>query len=382
MWQTKKTGMPPDPSDESALPSYAQIHSSPVSAPSRMASVSPSHYADPRMRFATDPAAALGYNGGPPPDYPQRSPAMGYSTVNGSTPIVARSPSVSGYAPYAPYTMDGSSPDDSWQQQGMHPATDQQTVDGSQSPSYVESPTLTSSELGYSNQYGVVEDAKMANGTPYMYPASRSISPASTPTSTSSTSLAPAPYGFAFPEHPDFSYRRTMGPRELTLHGGTADIPIAGSVGDALRYRLATRSNTMPNPNPNPNTVPAPYSRVDNSSNDRESDESESAASHHDPTTLVRQRRSTAPAGTTSARTSRSPSPAPPISGTLAVIKAQAFGALRRSRGRSRRSSEGAAKAAVEALSARGLALGINLPANTNPNKRPRLDDDKDDMLS
>lgn len=360
--------MPPDPTDDSALPSYAQIHSSPVAAPSRMSSVSPTHY-DTRMRFPGDTSSSLnGYHGGPPPDYPQRSPALDYPNVNGSGPIITRPPSVTGYAPYAPYAMEGSSPaDESWQQSGIQAPGDHPAVDGSQSPSYVESPTLTASDISYPHQYGgVVDDAKLANGTPYMYPNSRSISPASTPTSTSSTSLAPAPYQFNFAENsviPD--YRRPMGPRELTLHGGTADIPIAGSVGDALRYRLAaTRANSMPNPN----LAPAPYSRAENTSDERGSDGSDSMSQKDGPP------RPTA----SSSRTSRSPSPTPHISGTLAVIKAQAFGALRRSRGRTRRSSEGAAKAAIDALSARGLGLGINLGNNSNPNKRPRHEDDED----
>lgn len=374
LWQTKKTGMPPDPTDDAVLPSYAQIHSSPVSVPSRMASVSPTHY-DPRIRFPGDPSSSLsGYNGGPPPEYPQRSPALDYPNVNGNGSVITRPPSVTGYTPYPPYALEGSSPaDESWQQPGLQGQADHPTIDGSQSPTaYAASPTLTSSDAPYPNQYGgVVDDAKMANGTPYMYPDSRSISPASTPTSTSSTSLAPAPYQFNFPENsviPDF--RRPIGARELTLRGGTADIPIAGSVGDNLRYRLAaaTRANTMPNPN----LVPAPYSRADNTSDDRGSDGSDSVSNQDG-----RPRRSTV-ATTSSSRTSRSPSPSSHISGTLAVIKAQAFGALRRSRGRARRSSEGAAKAAVDALSARGLGLGINLGTNANPNKRPRRDDDED----
>ena len=72
---------------------------------------------------------------------------------------------------------------------------------------------------------------------------------------------------------------------------------------------------------------------------------------------------------------SRSPSPTgPPICSTLAVIKAQAFGALRRTRTRQKKGSEGAAKAAMEALEARGIGIGMN-----KSNKRPRLEHDDDD---
>ena len=65
---------------------------------------------------------------------------------------------------------------------------------------------------------------------------------------------------------------------------------------------------------------------------------------------------------------SRSPSPiGPHICSTLVVTKAQAFGALRRTRTRQQRGSEGATKAAMEALEARGIGIGM---------ARPRLEDD------
>ncbi|KAK7694638.1 hypothetical protein QCA50_001825 [Cerrena zonata] len=153
-----------------------------------------------------------------------------------------------------------------------------------------------------------------------------------------------------------------MGP-ELTLHGGTANIPVAGPSGESLRYRIGTRGGP-------PGSTITPYSRTENGSHERESDDGEPAPYHY--TTRARHRHSA-----TTSRTSRSPSPgSPQICGTLAVIKAQAFGALRRTRTRSKRSSEGAAKAAVEALEARGIGLGINPSA-----KRPRLNHgDSSDM--
>ena len=73
---------------------------------------------------------------------------------------------------------------------------------------------------------------------------------------------------------------------------------------------------------------------------------------------------------------SRSTSPGPsPISCTVAVIKAQAFGALRRTRARTKKASEGAAKVAMDVLEARGIEIG-SVPAGS---KRPRLDDDVDE---
>jgi len=70
---------------------------------------------------------------------------------------------------------------------------------------------------------------------------------------------------------------------------------------------------------------------------------------------------------------SRSPSPVPAaISCTVAVIKAQAFGALRRTRARTKKTSEGAAKVAMDVLEARGIEIG-SVPAGS---KRPRMDDE------
>ena len=66
----------------------------------------------------------------------------------------------------------------------------------------------------------------------------------------------------------------------------------------------------------------------------------------------------------------RSPSPTgPPVYSTLPAIKARAFGALRRTRTRQKKGSEGATKVATDALEARGIGIGM---------ARPRLEDDSD----
>ena len=59
------------------------------------------------------------------------------------------------------------------------------------------------------------------------------------------------------------------------------------------------------------------------------------------------------------------------------MIKAQAFDALLRTRGRSKKTSEGAAnlKAAVKALAARGVGI-----VAANPARRPRLHDSDGDL--
>lgn len=375
LWQARSTGMPPDPTDDAALPSYAQLHhSSPMHTPSRLASVSPTtvgHYQDPRLHYTADPSASMApqqYHGATATEFMQRSPALGFAPADSAVAGPSRAQSVDpqripNYTTYTSYATEGSSPEENWPQHGLpNSVGDRNNMDGSPSPTYVESPSLTSSELAYTSHSTAGDDQKISlngvNQSPYMYTASRSTSPASTPTSTSSMSLAAAPYQFTFPEgspiqdRPEFAAHRRSNPYfnlrtpGLTLHGGTADIPIAGTVGDAMRYRMTPRANTMPT------GVLPPYSHIDQTPQDRESDEDDSQ-----PGARSRPRRSTVP-GALPSRSSQSPSPPPPISGTLAVIKAQAFGALRRTRGRNRRSSEGAAKLSVEALSARGIAVG------------------------
>lgn len=188
-------------------------------------------------------------------------------------------------------------------------------------------------------------------------------------------------YGYAessvLQERPEIHFRKHSahhGPTELTLHGGTADLAFASTPGDALRIRLGSRN--MPTlPHDRSSILPPfpSFPRTDTMPHAREEEKPEPSEPYH-YATRTRPRR-----GTDASRGgSRSPSPGPPpISGTLAVIKAQAFGALRRTRTRTKRTSDGAAKAAVEALEARGIGMGIaNGPP---PAKRPRLQHESND---
>ncbi|KAL6310000.1 hypothetical protein BKA93DRAFT_876490 [Sparassis latifolia] len=393
-WQ----GRAPDPGGDQGddfppAPPYS-VHPPPSAVATSMNTGHVGHYADDSMRYpsGSDHPTSLGggsYHGNGQ-DYPQRSPALGFAgSVDTDTSGEGRSQHMDShrmtrYDQY-PYPLDGSSREGAWAQASGHggpAANDAGALDSgssSHSPTFVESPILTSSELAYPNRFSLVEDQKVpltSLNSSYMFPMSRSISPAaSTPTSTSSTSLAPAPFQFTFPEgslvqdRPEFNFRRHTHAPELTLHGGTADIPIAAPGGDAVRYRLGGRTNTAPD-RPIAQTL-SPYSRAENGSGGRESDESESPSYTYST-------RSRARSTISSARASRSPSPGPPpICGTLAVIKAQAFGALRRTRTRSKKSSEGAAKAAVEALEARGIGMGV---AVGSASKRARLYIDDSDM--
>jgi hypothetical protein len=66
-----------------------------------------------------------------------------------------------------------------------------------------------------------------------------------------------------------------------------------------------------------------------------------------------------------------------PASNTLAVIKAQAFGALRRNRVHKKKGNGYATKVALDALEARGLGLGLQ---PTHALSSSRYDDRGDDM--
>ncbi|KIO23928.1 hypothetical protein M407DRAFT_26629 [Tulasnella calospora MUT 4182] len=83
-----------------------------------------------------------------------------------------------------------------------------------------------------------------------------------------------------------------------------------------------------------------------------------------------------APGGRTSAKSSRSNSDAAAaMSNTLAVIKAQAFGNVRKTRARAKKhpASGDAAKAALEILEARGLGLGLDISGGVKRRKRGEL---------
>ncbi|KAG6911952.1 hypothetical protein DXG01_000200 [Tephrocybe rancida] len=240
----------------------------------------------------------------------------------------------------------------------------------SHSPSFMGSPTLNSADMSFGGRFPP-EDQKMSlsslDAAPYAFPSSRSISPSTTPSSTS-TSLTPFQFTFSESDNgqdrPDHDYRRHSHPHgaEVTLHGGTADVSLVGPASDTVRYRLANRREPGPSERPLLPILP----HMSGSENDHGS--SDGDTSYHSRPHIRRRM---------SHSQSRSPSPTPPIlSGTLAVIKAQAFGALRRTRARTKRSSEGAAKVAMNVLEARGIGMPSS-PGTPNL-KRQRLDDEID----
>lgn len=237
------------------------------------------------------------------------------------------------------------------------------------------SPTLTSPDI-YVNRSFEEQKTQLNHleTTPYVFPSSRSISPtSSTPPSSSSTSLT-SPFQFNFQDgqiaqdRAEFDYRRqTTHGTDLTLHGGTADISLPGAASDGVRYRLGPRRANSGPERSLMHALPQFSGSEHSSQHERGSSEGEITSYSQMPKHRPRRGRS---------RDSRSPSPnAPPISGTLAVIKAQAFGALRRTRTRTKKTSDGAAKVAMEVLEARGIGMGVAAGS-----KRPRLHHDDSDM--
>jgi hypothetical protein len=193
---------------------------------------------------------------------------------------------------------------------------------------------------------------------------SRSLSPTSTPTSSSSTSIPSASYPYTFPDSAltQDNFRRNSHGTEMTLHGGTADLSVAPGT-DGIRYRLGSRQPMSMSDRPMlPLTRPG---SANESQHERGSSDGDSASYS---SSRLRSRRSIA------LRSSRSPSPAAPaLSCTVAVIKAQAFGALRRTRTRTKKSTETATRVAHDVLEARGIGV---------VHRRRTSDDDEFDLTS
>ncbi|KAK2461901.1 hypothetical protein APHAL10511_006364 [Amanita phalloides] len=292
--------------------------------------------------------------------------SLPYSAANeiADEPLNTRLPKYHGYSYALPSSRDGTwTPTLAQNANGDITQNNQST----HSPPFGESPSLASSDMPYVPRFP--EDQKLPlsglETAPLVFPNSRSLSPTSTPGSASTTSLT-SPFQFTFPENSvgqdrtNFDYRRHSHAGDMSLHGGTADITLNNV--DAARYRLGT--SRRPTSGMDRSLLSGlPLLADTRSPRDRiNGDESCTLYS----SSRLRNRRS---AG--ASRSSRSPSPnPPPLSGTLAVIKAQAFGALRRTRARTKKTSEGAAKVAMDVLEARGIGMGV-----TTGTKRPRLDD-------
>lgn len=412
LWQAKKTGQVPDADDLPPLPaSFVTTPTHPHPHPHPQANVMANRlhvsqgggaYSDDSIGYQTGEDSTSMCNGNYPPAPshafpPGHSPSLPYSGVDnehfssGGGPHAlanSRASKFGQYPPPPPYPVQTLHRDATW----SHNLPQSSSSSGACDPTSVHlvvpdlnstgSPTLTSPDM-YVNRSFVDEQQKtslnhnhLENTTPYLFPGSRSISPStSTPPSSSSTSLT-SPFQFAFgdgsgmpQDRGEFDYRRhsTAHGAEVTLHGGTADVSLATAGSEGVRYRIGLRRANSGPERPLLPGLPNFSGSENGSSSHHERGSSEGESGSYTPHTKLRPRRGLE-------RGSRSPSPSgPPISGTLAVIKAQAFGALRRTRTRTKKSSEGAAKVAMEVLEARGIGMGV-----MTGTKRPRLQHDHD----
>ncbi|KAF7969344.1 hypothetical protein HWV62_27675 [Athelia sp. TMB] len=387
--QAKRSGQGSDPDDIPPLPaSYSPNHTHQSVAPSHLSSTHANQFGDDNMSYRTDGSICSPYNSTGTNQTYSNTSSLPYPGANDQISGDNVSHQMNGQRTAGKYgyvypLQTGSNREGWTNGNHAHVASN----GSSHSPVYTSSPTiasptltsptLTSSEMSYAHRYPM-EDHKVPlthnlEGATYVFPNSRSLSPtSSTPPSSSSTSMSSS-FQFNFSEgnvpheRSDYDYRRHHGP-DVAMHGPAGpDISLAGPGSDALRYRMAAGAR-RPAPESERAALPSlpAFSGSENGSQHDRSSEGESG-----PYAQRRERRDT---GTSS----RSPSPgAPPISGTLAVIKAQAFGALRRTRTRQKKGGDGASRAAMEALESRGLGMGLNVPVG---NKRQRLDDDDGDL--
>ncbi|KAG6842196.1 hypothetical protein C0991_000166 [Blastosporella zonata] len=358
LYQTKKSDQGANECDDSPLPpSFLSPHNSMASMPmNQYSGGGPGYRMSDDVSICHSPYASYSHHS--PLSYPAVEADIPSEVLSNSASHRGSKYSSFSYVPSVAREAQWPSPiaqtSSSGPNSGAH---------SSHSPSFIGSPTLTSTDMSFGGRFPP-EDQKVPlsslDTAPYAFPSSRSISPSTTP-SSSSTSLTP--FQFTFPDNGDRSdhdYRRHSHPHgaEVTLHGGTADVSLVGPASDAVRYRLGNRKDLGPSERPVLPLLPP----MSGSENDQGSSDGDAPYSH------IRRRMSHS--------RSRSPSPAPPVlSGTLAVIKAQAFGALRRTRARTKRSSEGAAKVAMNVLEARGIGMASSPTATPNL-KRQRLDDE------
>ncbi|KAJ7706159.1 hypothetical protein B0H17DRAFT_1035964 [Mycena rosella] len=334
-------------------------------------------------RSHDDPSICSGqYSGGPNHGGYSHSPSMPYSAdVSSENSPQSLTHRGAKYGPYS-YSVHGSHRDHSWSQNmgqtapsGGDPAGPPPSAH-SNSPNFSEAPTLTSDlSAPFANRFG--EDHKIPvnnlDSAPYVFPGSRSISPTSTTPSSSSAPMT-SPFQFTFPdgavphERAEFDYRRNSNPRsDVSLHGASAEVSLSGPGSDAVRYRLGTRRADSGADRPSLPILPPLAINDNGSQQDRGSSDGDSNSYTHP---RLRSRRDSV---ISPPSRSTSPSAAPPLSGTLAVIKAQAFGALRRTRARTKKTSDGAARTALDVLEARGIEMGVS-----SGSKRQRTEESDD----
>lgn len=378
LWQSRKSG-----ETDSELPPLPQ----PI-LNGHMASSQLHPYGAESMAYRSHEDSSMcggQYNPGPGSGGYNHSPSMPYASDVSSESSPQSLHRGGKYGAYSYSAVHAAHRDHSWSQNiGHNPSPGGEpgpppSAHSSDSPTFSESPTLTASSdlsVPFPNRFG--EDHKVPvnnlDTAPYVFPTSRSISPTSTTPSSSSASLT-SPFQFTFPDgavahdRAEFDYRRNSNPRsDVSLHGGSPEVSLSGPGSDAVRYRLGTRRADSGADRPMLPILP-PLSMSDNGSQqDRGSSDGDSASYAHHPRLRPRRDSVISPPSR-----STSPSAVPTLSGTLAVIKAQAFGALRRTRARTKKPSDGATRTALDVLEARGIEMGVS-----SGSKRQRTDESDD----
>ena len=377
---------PPPPPSFSAIPQSASSSGSIVSStnhPSTVAYPNPQENLDPRLQYSahTDSPVSIGanaYHDGSGSAYGDRSPSVPFVTHDGDPVGVNGRPidphRVQKLSPYPVFVSPNTAREPAWGGVGQSTSSvNDQHENGTatHSPAYMPSPTVTSAEMQYGPRYAM-DMAKNVlpsiDTAPYVF-TDRSISPAGSSPHTSQASVSsqfPFVYTGDGQERNDGDYRRHQPQApEMTLHGGTADVSA---------YAVNRRRASNGPERPMLGGLAGGVSSFRQNDEERSFNEGDGKAGPSDVRAGIRRpRRNTSQSGGAS-HSSRSPSPShPPISSTLAVIKAQAFGALRRTRARPKKSTEGAAKMAMEVLEARGIGLGLGTGSS---HKRPRLHDE------
>lgn len=261
-----------------------------------------------------------------------------------------------------PYAMTESSRDmrNGWQVP-MHPTLHggDAVMSGhhSQSPAYMNSPSITSVHDQIPEFSGRIcaEDSKAhlgptQDGAPCVFPDDnqyrQSLVVGSHPSRSASTSHPPAPTPmtssiapFTFPDHPqdgggEFDYRHPHSPQLIP-----PDDSLSGQPTDNIRYRISGRRTSADHHQMLASTNEANIQDLN--------DEGHVEMTHRNT------------------NSSRSPSPSrPSISCTVAVIRAQSFGALRRTRASVKKSTE-AARITLDVLQSRGIGLRDSNMAST-----------------
>jgi hypothetical protein len=362
-------------SSKSTIHTHDSDVSSPFPGPSTALLHPPDSYGSNNLSYR--PSASQAYDNVAGRSFvEQHTPSVAFSNHDDVDGLSVPHPDRAGK--YTTYNITDSPRDARWQLPTALPSvltTTAAVTPQSQSPSYIESPSLTAPgdvSTGYparfpTNDRKVALDAVLSSAS-YVFPSSsryqnipdsipnsRSMSPSTSASSATSLPLTSS-YQLAFQDpstgqddHADFEYQGQSLPHcQVTLHGGIADISLTGH-----RYRFTRRSDS---------NADSHFSMLP---------QDEGVSQHDDSTVRLRgNRRNIAHPY----RRSQSPGPTP-LSSTVAVIKAQSFGALRRTRAKTKKTTDSAARVAQDVLEARGIGVGP-MPSP----KRPRLEGDDDDV--